>query len=112
MYSGFVIYNYQIMIKNFIITNNTQLQSYLLESNSMFGNYHFFFNVMVTDNTLMEFNLSSPLRIGVNVITPELIKSNAVILFNTRKDGSKLTNIEEFRARRLRFKYDGVSYLR
>lgn len=45
-------------------------------------------------------------------VVPELIKSNSIILFNYRKDYSTLTNIAEFRAKRLNFKYDGVRYLR
>ncbi|CAD8192651.1 unnamed protein product [Paramecium pentaurelia] len=112
IYSGFVIQNYQAMFNNYILTNNSQMQSYLLDCNNNFGNSHFYFNMLVTDNTLQEVNLSNPLRISVNPYTPELIKSNTIILYNYRKDYSTLTNIAEFRAKRLAFKYDGIKYLR
>ncbi|CAD8203150.1 unnamed protein product [Paramecium octaurelia] len=112
LYSGLLIFNYQAIINNFILTNTTQVQSYQMEINNGFENYIFFSNILVTDNVLQSVNLSYPLRTSVNPIIPELINSNTVILFNYRKDYSTLSNIAEFRARRLAFKYDGVRYLR
>lgn len=52
LYSGYTLLNYPVTLTNFIITNNSQVQSYIIESGNNFGTLHYYFNVLVTDNTL------------------------------------------------------------
>lgn len=52
----------------------------------------YFFNILITDNVIVGTSFSNPIRVISEQYFVDFIKTNFIILCNTRHDGTLITN--------------------
>ena len=72
----------------------------------------YLFNFLVTDNEFVSDYYSNPIALTVITQFINIFKTNFVVLFNKRINGSYITNIAAYKSEGLVFSINGVNFFK